>query len=496
VKSLALYTIVADSIINRSVSKSRVEIERVNKGAQNDIDRVLKSAENSEEKRVAEQASVRYHRYLDLIVNRLLPAQEAGVSSDEIKRVDKQIDEARGDLFETLEVLAHNLLTVNRESAQLYDATSHKSRLVASMAIFVAVFVAGGFGFFLTRSIVKPLEKGVAIANSLADGNLAVKISATGKDEVGQLLSAMWHMSTRLSEVVETVKNASDQITAGSCQLSASAEELSAGASEQASSAEEASAVMEEMSATIRHNAENATFAEKMSVKAAADAREGGEAVAETLRSMRNIAVKIVIIEEIARQTNLLALNAAIEAARAGEHGKGFAVVASEVRKLAERSQKAAADILRLSARSVEVAETAAMKLAAMLPDIQRTSDLVQEISAACREQDSGVEQVTVAMAQLEKVIQHNASSAEETASTSEELAAQARQLSSTMEFFSFGADPVRTAPPGFQRRQLHRDQVQRSLPVRSHEKKKLRNGVALDLAGGSDELDRDYEKF
>jgi methyl-accepting chemotaxis protein len=196
---------------------------------------------------------------------------------------------------------------------------------------------------------------------------------------------------------------------------------------------------MEEMSSNIRQNADNAIQTEKIAVKSSADAEDGGKAVMQTVTAMKAIAGKINIIEEIARQTNLLALNAAIEAARAGEHGKGFAVVASEVRKLAERSQRAAAEIGELSSSSVEVAEKAGEMLSRMVPDIQKTAGLVQEISASCREQDTGAEQINKAMQQLDQVIQQNASASEEMASTSEELSSQAEQLQAAIAFFKLG---------------------------------------------------------
>jgi methyl-accepting chemotaxis protein len=193
---------------------------------------------------------------------------------------------------------------------------------------------------------------------------------------------------------------------------------------------------MEQMSSNIKQNAENAAQTEKIAVKAASNAKEGGEAVRRTVDAMKQIASKIGIIEEISRQTNLLALNAAIEAARAGEHGKGFAVVASEVRKLAERSQKAAGEITELSASSVEVAERAGDLLAKILPDVQKTAELVQEITAASREQDSGGAQINKAIQQLDTVIQQNASASEETSSTTEELSTQAQRMQEMIAFF------------------------------------------------------------
>jgi methyl-accepting chemotaxis protein len=309
----------------------------------------------------------------------------------------------------------------------------------------VAIVLGGFIATVISRSITKAVRKAAMVATELAQGNLDISIIAWGRDEMGQLLIALKNMLEKLHNVVADVKAAANNVAAGSGELSRGAQQMSEGTTEQAASAEQASASVEEMNATIRQNAENASETEKIATKSATDAQASGDAVAESVRSMKDIAGKITIIGEIARQTNLLALNAAIEAARAGEHGKGFAVVAAEVRKLAERSQMAAEEIGQLSAASVRVAEQAGAMLVKLVPDIQKTAELVQEISAASREQTSGADQINSAIQQLNRVAQQNAGATEEIASTAGELASQADQLLGTMAFFRVAED--RAAP-------------------------------------------------
>jgi methyl-accepting chemotaxis protein len=243
-------------------------------------------------------------------------------------------------------------------------------------------------------------------------------------------------MIVKLREVVGESITASENVSSGSQQLSATAEQIAEGATEQAASAEEASASMEQMAANIKQNADSAAQTEKIARQSSADGKISGEAVARAVKAMQTIAEKITIVQEIARQTDLLALNAAVEAARAGEHGRGFAVVASEVRKLAERSQTAASEIATLSSQTVTAARDAGEMLIRLVPDIGRTAELVAEISAACREQDIGGEQVNQAIQQLDRVTQQNASASEQMSATSEELAAQSEQLRSSIAYF------------------------------------------------------------
>jgi len=271
------------------------------------------------------------------------------------------------------------------------------------------------------------------IAARVSEGDLEIEIADAAE---GSVLAAMKSMVQKLHGIVRGVSSAATDVRAGSNQLSLSVGQVSESTAEQAASAEEASSSVEEMHATIKQNADNSMMTEKLALKSSVDAEESGRAVAEAVLAMKNIAQKITIIEEIARQTNLLALNAAIEAARAGDHGRGFAVVASEVRKLAERSHSAAVEIGQLSGSSVKVAEHAGIMLSRLVPDIQKTAELVQEITAASKEQASGTDQINSSIQNLNQVIQQNAGAAEEISSTSQELSAQADELLKTISFF------------------------------------------------------------
>ncbi len=323
-----------------------------------------------------------------------------------------------------------------KEASAAYESGS---TMMILLGVISAIFGLG-VAFWVTRSITRPINQAVGVANALAEGDLSLKIEVNSKDEVGLLLAAMQNMVAKLTQIISEVRSASDNLSSASEEVSATAQSLSQGASQQAASVEETSASIEQMSASIAQNTENAKVTDGMAGKASKEAVEGGMAVKHTVTAMKSIAGKIGIIDDIAYQTNMLALNAAIEAARAGEHGKGFAVVAAEVRKLAERSQVAAQEIGELASGSVDMAERAGRLLDEMVPSIQKTSDLVQEITAASEEQSSGVGQINAAMSQLNQSTQQNASASEELAATAEEMSGQAEQLQSAMNFFKLEA--------------------------------------------------------
>jgi methyl-accepting chemotaxis protein len=349
------------------------------------------------------------------------------------------------------------------------------------------------------------------VADAIAQGDLSVEAKPlSDKDALGLALKGMVE---KLRIVVSDALGASGQVASGSQEMAASADQLSSGATEQAGAAQEASASIEEMASNIKQNADNASQTEKIARQSAASAEASGQAVARAVAAMQTIAEKITIVQEIARQTDLLALNAAVEAARAAEHGRGFAVVASEVRKLAERSQTAAQEIGTLSAQSVSVAQEAGEMLTKLVPDIKKTAQLVEEISAACREQDAGADQVNQAIQQLDKVIQQNAGAAEELSATSEELAAQAEKLQDSISFFSMGEARTEAAARGLS---AQGGQGERRITVKSaktakrapasngsHQLSKdhspgahaATNGVAIDL-GSNDEYDKHFERY
>ncbi|ANL42039.1 MULTISPECIES: HAMP domain-containing methyl-accepting chemotaxis protein [Rhizobium] len=339
--------------------------------------------------------------------------------------VDVRTNDEIKDLINTVNAMTANLRSTAALADQiaLGDLTTDAKPLSDKDTLGMAM-----------QSMIANLRTTARIADQIANGDLTVSPKPlSDKDALGLALE---QMVDRLRGVVADAISAAENVSAGSQELSASSEEVSQGATEQAASAEEASASMEEMAANIKQNADNAAQTEKIARQSAKDAEASGEAVTRAVDAMRTIAQKIGIVQEIARQTDLLALNAAVEAARAGEHGKGFAVVASEVRKLAERSQSAAAEIGAMSSDTVTAAQEAGEMLGRLVPDIRKTAELVSEISAACREQDIGAAQINEAIQQLDKVTQQNAGASEQMSATSEELASQAEELQTSIAFF------------------------------------------------------------
>jgi methyl-accepting chemotaxis protein len=408
------------------------------------------------------------------------------------------------DVIDTVDVMTKNL----RISAGIADSVASGDLTVETKLLSDKDML----GIALQRMVVG-LRESAAIADSIADGDLTVQPKPLGdKDLLGL---ALRRMVDKLRTVVGDALGSAANVSSGSQQLSATAAQVSEGATEQASAAEEASASMEQMAANIKQNADNATQTEKISRQSAKEAEASGEAVNRAVTAMQTIAEKITIVQEIARQTDLLALNAAVEAARAGEHGRGFAVVASEVRKLAERSQVAATEIGAVSTETVKAARTAGDMLASLVPNIRRTSELVTEISAACREQDIGASQINEAIQQLDQVTQQNASASEQMTATSDALSSQAEELQASIAYFRIDttgaghphAPARRPSPPeapvarpvvGLSRRAAALKPVRKTILGKGNSTPlypRHGNGVALDLAmGGPDDEDAQFK--
>jgi len=346
---------------------------------------------------------------------------------------------------------------------------------------------------FIVQSVVKALRKGVDFAAQVANGDLTATIDIYQKDEIGELASSLRNMIEKVKDIVENIKSGADSISGAGNEVSSASQQLSQGANEQASAAEEVSSSMEEMASNIQQNTDNAQQTEKISLNVSQGVQKVGSAAQESLLSIREIADKIGIINDIAFQTNILALNAAVEAARAGEHGKGFAVVAAEVRKLAERSKVAADEIVALSTKSVEVTESASELMGNLVPEIEKTAKLVQEIAAASTEQNSGADQINNAIQQLNQVTQQNAAASEELATSSEELSSQAEQLKELISFFKVD-ESNRTYSPV---KQPAKQPVQKPVTPKLQTAPQPQKSKGVQLKGfDSPKSDEGYEKF
>lgn len=345
----------------------------------------------------------------------------------------KLADEALANLIVAREGLKQE---ISKDVAEV--AAGYREAQRHLIALLIISLVVGGLAALLTVvAISRGLAQAVAQTRRVAEGDLRSVTTKKRNDEVGDLLNALNEMILKVRDVVGNVSVAARNVASGSTEMAATSEQLSQGASEQAASTEVVSAAVEEMTANIKQSADNATATEQIAMKSAADARQSGKAVAEAVEAMQTIADRIMIVQEIARQTDLLALNAAVEAARAGEHGRGFAVVAAEVRKLAERSQTAAAEISSLSAATVRTAASAGEMLQGLVPDIEKTSALVTEISVASRELATGSTQISMSIQQLDKVTQENTAASEQLSSSATELASQSDQLAEAIGFFN-----------------------------------------------------------
>ncbi|KJU84019.1 methyl-accepting chemotaxis sensory transducer [Candidatus Magnetobacterium bavaricum] len=468
---------------------------------------VRKECEDFEKTIVTDEARKMFEHFVEtrkaygVVIDKIVALDKAGKGTEALELMHTEGKKAAMAEQAAIDALQDRKLKQAKETSDANTVLTEQITTLIITITAIGFIIAIFMGVFISGSISNPLKESVTVAEAISNGDLTVQIDINRKDEIGQLAGAMGSMIKRLRDTISEVMMAARQVSEGSGQLSSTAQQISEGSTEQAASVEEVSSSMEQMAANIKQNADNSHETEKIAAKSSQDAKESGAVVSDAVGAMKEIAGKITVIEEIARQTNLLALNAAIEAARAGEHGKGFAVVAAEVRKLAERSQKAAGEIGHLSTTTVDKAEQAGNMLGKLVPDIQKTSELVQEISAASNEQNSGAEQINKAIQQLDQVIQQNASASEEMASTAEELSAQAETLQSAISFFKldqgFGSkrDMRQSAPKvAVKPRQLAH--VAHMTPKRPVASKKTTRSADVNLAEGKHDSDSDFEKF
>lgn len=496
---------------------------------------------SDEERAIYNQFSSKYENYLrvsDMMLN-LSRRNENEAAARAIMDNKPQFDDMAADLLKLVDLNTAGGAAASKTGDEVYAAaqTMFIGLIIAALVLGIAA------ALWISRTVSVGLRKvGVAI-DAVAIGDLDQDVSITSNDEIKDLVDtvnrmtvnlrtsatladtiargdltvdhqpmsdkdklghALVSMTGRLRGVIGDATQAAQNVASGTQQLSSTADQMSQGATEQAAAAEEASASMEQMTANIKQTADNAAQTEKIARQSSKDAEASGVAVDKAVNAMRTIAEKIGIVQEIARQTDLLALNAAVEAARAGEHGKGFAVVASEVRKLAERSQTAAAEISAVSSDTVAAAAQAGDMLSKLVPDIRRTAELVTEISAACREQDIGASQINEAIQQLDTVTQQNAAASEQISSTSEELANQAEELQEGIAFFQIEetrqparAVPVavaKAAPKSKARAPVPKAKIKKIKPGSVADQQSRARGFALDLAtGGPDDEDAEF---
>ncbi|TRX72061.1 methyl-accepting chemotaxis protein [Carboxylicivirga sp. M1479] len=438
------YMVIGDAIIHRELAEVKQKWSAIKEEARMDFNNLNDFLDTDTERRLYNDAQQSKNALINLFENEILPILEQDITEESNQRLmafDERMDQLIIDISTPLQQIQSSMLQENVEADEIYDATQVSLIQLSIIFLISAILLSIAIIFYITKTITQtlggePLELD-EIAQKMANGDLTIETSNISQRQ--GVIKNMLHMVNQLRGIIGSISNGADNISSASQQLSSGAQSISSGVSEQAASAEEVSSSMEEMAANIQQNTENALKTRTISTNASASMQALVSASENSASAVNEIYSKINVVVQIAEKTDLLAINAAVEAARAGEEGRGFAVVAAEVRKLAERSQLAASEIVALAENGMKLTNESTEQLKSIVPDIQQTSQLVEEIASASQEQETGANQVNSAIQQLSMVTQQNASSSEEMASSSEEMSSQATELEEITSFFTIG---------------------------------------------------------
>ncbi len=506
---LKAYKVIADVMIDRDFASANQNWQKLKSEISMDMQSLNDLSDLDKEKQWNNEVNASINGLIDLYENQIVPALKKDSTGNIDADMQKLYASANGyvnTINSTMNQFSQSISEESKTADALYDGTNKQIFTIATVMLLFSIIISVILIVVVTRSIVTGMKKAVELSERISDGDLTVNIEnefLIRKDEVGALTKALQNMAQKLREIIGDVQQGSDNIATASEQISSGSQQISQGATEQASSTEEVSSSMEEMTANIQQNTDNAKQTEQIARSAEDGVNKVGQSAKDSLSSVRDISEKIGIINDIAFQTNILALNAAVEAARAGEHGKGFAVVAAEVRKLAERSKVAADEIVTLSVKSVKATEDAGNLIEELIPQIRKTAQLVQEITAASLEQNAGADQVNSAIQQLNQVTQQNAAASEELATGAEEMANQAEQLRDSISYFRLGRGTAIKHRQNHPLSSLHHNTSESVKIHRTPSGKKGQNGQKAGSADGvslkmyeKDDKDKGYEKY